>query len=169
MLQANDKLADNREGDDGNQPADRKRSHKGAIMNPTAELTNSGVVTTEVRGFMTEFFRAIERHDRARFLSLFQAGEHFTVIEDSAVRDWTGFVGFVDDFFGMVDQISFELEHCAVDALARDLAVATGAFRGQGKTTGGEPLAFRNAFTFVLAKTSGSWLIRHVHESTLAA
>lgn len=138
-------------------------------MNSTAELTDSGVVTTEVRGFMTEFFRAVERHDQTSFLSLFQAGQHLTVIEDSAVRDWTGFVNFVHEFFGMVDQISFELEHCAVDALARDLAVATGAFRGQGKTTGGEPLVFRNAFTFVLARTSGSWLIRHVHESTLAA
>lgn len=138
-------------------------------MSSTAESTNSSVVATEVRGFMTEFFRAVERHDPESFLALFQAGEHFTVIEDSAVRDWTGFVGFVHEFFGMVDQISCDLEHCAVDALARDLAVVTGAFRGQGKATDGEPLVFRNAFTFVLARTSGSWLIRHVHESTLAA
>jgi ketosteroid isomerase-like protein len=47
------------------------------------------------------------------------------------------------------------------------VAVATGVFRGTGRTASGEPLVVHNSYTFVLVKLGGRWRIKHVHESTL--
>jgi len=69
--------------------------------------------------------------------------------------------------FGFLVKVSFELERCSVDALAADVAVATGVFRGAGEDASGKPVKVRSAFTFVLHRLGHDWKIRHGHESSL--
>ena len=121
----------------------------------------------EVSKLLTEYFRAVEEHDLPKFLSFFLDGEHFTVFEDKEMYDWKSFVVFAEGFFQTVAEIAGDLETCTVDPVAPGAAVATGVFKAIGKTTAGEPVAVRNAFTFVLVKQGDRWRIKHVHESSL--
>jgi len=121
----------------------------------------------EVRELLADYFRAVEQHDLTRFLSFFLQDEHFTVVEDKETYDWTAFVAFAQGFFQAMAEIALQLETCAVDPLGSGGAVATGVFKGVGRMASGEPVAFRNAFTFVLIRQADEWRIKHVHESSL--
>lgn len=136
-------------------------------MNPSGASAESERTMQEVETLLRTFFGAVERHDLPRFLALFSGDEHLTVIENADRYDWAAFQGFAEAFFAEVATISFDLEQCAVHAVSQDVAAATGVFRGIGTTASGEPLDFRNAFTFVLARHDGQWRIAHVHESSL--
>lgn len=135
----------------------------------SAEEATTGAERTpqEVQALLRAFFGAVERRDLPQFLDLFTGDEHLTVIENADRYDWAAFRGFAEQFFAAIATISFELEHCAVHAIATEVATATGVFRGTGTATSGEPLDFRHAFTFVLAHREGRWRIAHVHESSL--
>lgn len=122
-----------------------------------------------VRLLLAEYFRAVEHHDLPKFLSFFLEGEDFTVFEDGEMYDWKSFVAFAEGFFQAVAEIACNLEKCTVDPVALGTAVATGIFKAMGKTTSGEPVVVRNAFTFVLIKQGDRWRIKHVHESSLAS
>lgn len=132
---------------------------------------NSAATTAdqEVRQFLAAFFGSVECHDLTGFLSLFAADSRFTVYEDHELHNWESFAAFAEEFFGTVGEIAFDMERCAVDSMAPGVAVATGVFKGSGKTTAGEPLVFRHSFTFVLGKQAEVWRIRHAHESSLVA
>lgn len=136
---------------------------------PDSPSVKGGEADGQVRQLLMEYLRSVERHDLPTFLSFFQQGDHFTVFEDREMYTWPAFVTFAEGFFKTVAEISFDLEGCSVDSVAPGVAVATGVFKGTGRTTAGEPVAVRNAFTFVLGKNAGRWLIRHVHESSLGA
>jgi uncharacterized protein (TIGR02246 family) len=123
----------------------------------------------EVRQLLAEYFRAVEHHDLPKFLSFFLEGEDLTVFEDNETYDWKGFVAFAEGFFQKVSEIACNLEKCTVDPVAPGTAVATGIFIAMGKTTSGEPIVVRNAFTFVLIKEDDRWRIKHGHESSLAS
>lgn len=118
---------------------------------------------------LEQYFQAVQQHDLSGFLSFFLDDEAFTIVEDAETYDWQSFVAFAEGFFQAVPVIAFELERCAVDPIALDSAVVTGVFRGMGQMTSGEPLAIRNAFTFVLVKREERWRIKHAHESSLPA
>jgi uncharacterized protein (TIGR02246 family) len=130
---------------------------------PTARATDSETI----RLLLSEFFDAVEQHDAERFLASFAAGEGVTVFENKEMYDWPQFVEFVEGFFKEIAEIAFDLEKCNVDTVTPGVAVATGSFRGAGKTVSGEPVEFRNSFTFVLLRLGERWLIKHAHESTL--
>ena len=121
----------------------------------------------EVRQMLTEYFKTIERHELSKFLAYFAEGEGLTVFEDKEMYDWKAFVAFAEGFFQQVKEITFDLEKCTVSPLSPTVAVATGVFRGTGKTASGEPLVVHNSYTFVLVKQGGRWRIKHVHESSL--
>jgi len=139
----------------------------GELQAPGGSNASTSQVDAEVRHMLTGYFRAIEQRDLAGFLAFFAEGEDFTVFEDKEMYDWKGFVAFAESFFQQIKTIRFELEKCRVDPLASTFAVATGVFKGAGTITSGEPLAVRNAYTFVLVRKAGRWRIKHVHESSL--
>lgn len=127
----------------------------------------SGRVEQEIRRMFEDYFKTVERHELKAFLAFFAEGEDLTVFEDKEMYDWKGFVAFAEGFFAQVTEIKFNLEKCAVNPIGPGLAVATGIFGAVGKTVSGEPISFRNAYTFVLTKKADHWRIKHVHESTL--
>jgi len=129
-----------------------------------AELST---VATEVRQMLAEYFKTVERHELSKFLALFAEGEDLTVFEDKEMYDWKAFVAFAEGFFQQVAEIKFDLEKCTVNPLSPRVAVATGVFRGTGKSSAGAPVIVHNAYTFVLVKQDGRWRIKHVHESSL--
>jgi uncharacterized protein (TIGR02246 family) len=129
--------------------------------------TTASDAERKVRQLLAGYFEAVEQHDLGTFLSFFQECEQFTVFEDKEMYGWKEFVAFAEGFFQAVATIAFEREACSVDVVAPNVAVATGVFRGIGKTTSGEAVSVRNVFTFVLSNGDEGWRIRHVHESTL--
>jgi uncharacterized protein (TIGR02246 family) len=116
---------------------------------------------------LAEYFKTVERHELSKFLALFAEGEDLTVFEDKEMYDWKAFVAFAEGFFQQVAEITFDLEKCTVNPLSPRVAVATGVFRGTGRSSAGEPVVVHNAYTFVLVKQDGRWRIKHVHESSL--
>jgi len=114
-----------------------------------------------------EYFKTVERHELSKFLAFFAVGEDLTIFEDKEMYNWKSFVAFAEGFFQQVAKITFDLEKCNVNLLSPGVAVATGAFKGTGKATSGEPMVVHNSFTFVLLKQGDRWRIKHVHESSL--
>ncbi len=138
-------------------------------MSPISVSPGSTLVETErqVREWLDGYFTAIERRDLHAFLSCFQECEPFTVFENRETYGWKDFAAFAEGFFRFLVKVSLELERCSIDALAADVAVATGIFRGTGEDATGKPVKVRSAFTFVLHRVDHEWRIRHVHESSL--
>lgn len=136
-------------------------------MSRSVETTR--VTDQEVRTLVSDFFRSVEQRQLEQFLGLFAPGRHVTVFEDRDLRDWDAFAEFAKEFFQAIESISFQLEQCAVHELASTAAVATGVFSCLGTTVTAEPIALRNAFTFVLVRQADGWRIAHVHESSLGA
>ena len=136
---------------------------------PSAAEIDTSAAGRELGALLQDYFQSVERRDLEKFLSFFSADEHFTVFEDQEMRNRRAFVAFAREFFGSLAELSLTLESYSVDSLAPDVAVATGVFHGEGKTSTGEAMSFRHAFTFILAKDANSWRIRHVHESSLGA
>jgi len=138
-------------------------------MNTSSVASSARTSTTnhEVRQTLAGYFRAVEQHDLTKFLASFVDGEDLTVFEDKEMYDWRSFMAFAESFFQEVAEITFELEKCTVNPLSPDIAVATGVFKGMGKTASDEPVAVRNAYTFVLLKEGDRWRIQHAHESSL--
>ena len=134
---------------------------------PLADSAASLTVKQEVRRTLEGFFKAVEQHDLKDFLSFFAPGEELTVFEDKEMNDWKGFVDFAEGFFKQVAELKIDVEECTVDPIGPGVAVATGVFKGIGKTTSGESLTLRNAYTYVLVKQGERWRIKHVHESSL--
>jgi ketosteroid isomerase-like protein len=122
----------------------------------------------DVQRFLADYFEAVELHDLPAFLSCFCEGEGVTLFENDQTYDWKGFVEFAEGFFQEVSEIECALERCLVDLLNPHAAVAAGVFTANGKTVSGEPVAVRNAFTFVLVKHGDCWKVKHAHESSLA-
>jgi len=128
--------------------------------------------TPEVRpailATLDDYFAAVNARDPKKFLTYFVASEDLTVIEDKDLRlSRSAFVEFVNGFFTEVSEIQASWETRKVHLLSPRSAVVTGTFRIQGKDAKGGPMAFRNAFTFVLVKQDAHWRVKHVHESSL--
>lgn len=135
---------------------------KGAVS-AAASLT----MRQEVRRTLEGFFKAVEEREIEKFLSFFAPGDDLTVFEDKELNNWESFVAYAEAFFKGIAELKFDLERCAVDPTGPGVAVATGVFKGTGKTTSGENLVLRNAYTWVLIKRGDRWRIKHVHESSL--
>ncbi len=132
---------------------------------PAAAATNTNA---SVLRMLDDYLAAVNARDPARFLEFFEPTEDLTVFEDKDLRlSRKEFVAFVNGFFKDVSQIQATWEQRAVHELAPNVAVVTGTFKVGGKDAKGAPMAFRNAFTFVLVKPGERWLVKHVHESTL--
>jgi ketosteroid isomerase-like protein len=121
----------------------------------------------EVRRMLGECFKAIERRDLKNFLAFFAGGEDLTVSEDKEMYDWDGFVVLAKGIFQEIAEVKLDIERCTLNPLSPSVAVATGSFRGAGRTTSGEPVAIRNSFTLVVLKHGYRWRIKHVHQSAL--
>ena len=145
-------------------PAAAQTTHPLKAAESTAE---PGKAEAEVRQMLGEYFEAVEQHELSKFLAFFAEGEDLTVYEDKEMYDWKSFVAFAEGFFQQVAEIKFDLEKCTVNSLSPSIAVATGVFRGMGKTTSGEPMVVHNAYTFVLLRQGDRWRIKHCHESSL--
>ncbi len=133
----------------------------------TALVAASPPVPQDVHRTLEGFFKAVEEHDLNRFLSFFAPGEDLTVFEDKELNDWKGFMAYAEAFFKAVAELKFDIEKCTVDPVGPGVAVATGVFKGTGRTTSGERLALRNAYSWVLIKEGDRWRIKHVHEASL--
>ena len=125
-------------------------------------------VDGEVKALLSHYFQAVEAHDLTGYLELFSPDEHLTIFENTEMYDWNRFRPYVENFMREVAEIRLELEQCAVNSLAPDVAIATGIFNGAGRLASGESLAFRNCFTFVVVERDRAWRIKHIHESSLA-
>ena len=124
--------------------------------------------TAAVLRMLDEYFAAVNARDPAKFLGFFVGTEDLTVFEDNDLRlSRKDFVAFVDGFFKDVSQIQATWERRTVNELAPNVAIVTGTFKVDAKDTKGAPMAFRNAFTYVLVKQGERWLMKHVHESSL--
>jgi uncharacterized protein (TIGR02246 family) len=135
---------------------------------PAPVLPVAADTSTEVLGMMDEYFAAVNALDPARFLEFFVNTEDLTVFEDKdRCLSRKEFAAFVDSFFKGVTLIQATWEQRTVHELAPNVAVATGTFKVEAKDTKGAPMAVHNAFTFVLVKQGGHWLVKHVHESSL--
>lgn len=130
---------------------------------PPATFAETAILTT-----LDAYFAAVNGKDTKRFLDFFVPDDDLTVLEDKDLR-WCrrDFAAFVDGFFKDVSEIHATWERRTVHPLAPGVAAVTGTFRVEGKDAKGAPMAFRNAFTFVLVNRSGRWLVKHVHESSL--
>jgi len=126
-------------------------------------------VRGEIDEVLRAFYSAVERRDLGGFLALFTGDAGLTVVENADRFDWPAFQAYAEQFFREVRQVAFEPEPAAINLLAADVAVATGAFRGRGVTVGGEQIDVHHAYTFVLARRDHGWRIAHVHESALPA
>jgi uncharacterized protein (TIGR02246 family) len=121
-----------------------------------------------ILSMLDDYFAAVNARDPAKFLGFFAPNEDLTVFEDKELRpSRREFAAFVDGFFKDVSQIQASWEQRTVHELAPNAAVVTGTFKVEAKDAKGAPIAFRNAFTFVLVKPADRWLVKHVHESSL--
>lgn len=125
------------------------------------------ITDQQVRQTLDEYFNAAQHQNVDRCLALFSPGDDLTAFEDNEMYDWKSLVAYIKSFFEQVAEIKLQLEGCAVNPLAPTVAVATGIFSAEAKTTSGEEVNMRNCFTFVLVKQEDQWLIKHVHESSL--
>lgn len=135
-----------------------------------AALTENpqAAATHEILRTLDDYFAAVNARDPGRFLTFFVPSEDLTVIEDRDLRlSRKAFQAFVESFFKDVAEVRAIWERRDVFLLAPPIAVATGTFRVTGKDAKGAPMAFRSAFTFVLVRRGGRWLVKHVHESSL--
>jgi len=123
---------------------------------------------TAILGMLDDYFAAVNARDPSRFLRFFVETEDLTVIEDKDQRlSRKAFVEFLDGFFKDVTEVRATWEKREVFLLTPGAATVVGTFRVAAKDTKGAPMAFRNAFTFVLVRRDGRWLVKHVHESSL--
>lgn len=134
---------------------------------PTSKPEPPGA-QAKILATLDDYFAAVNARDPKKFLTFFVASEDLTVIEDKDLRlSRKAFVEFVDGFFKDVSEIKAIWEAREVHPLSPASAVVTGIFRVQAKDAKGAPMAFRNAFTFVLVKQGAAWRVKHVHESSL--
>lgn len=135
---------------------------------PTQGPIQDPAVEGRILATLDSYFEAVNARDPARFMAFFHPGEDLTVLEDKDLR-WCrrDFAAFVAGFFKDVSELHATWERRTVHPLGPGAAAVTGTFKVTGKDTQGAPLAFRNAFTFVLVNRDGRWLVKHVHESSL--
>jgi uncharacterized protein (TIGR02246 family) len=138
-------------------------------VTPAGSPANASTdLTASVLRMLDDYFAAVNARDPARFLTFFAENEDVTVFEDKDLRpSRKEFAAFVDGFFKDVSKIQASWEQRSVHELAPNAAVVTGIFKVEAKDAKSAPLAFRNAFTFVLVKPGDRWLVKHVHESSL--
>jgi uncharacterized protein (TIGR02246 family) len=121
-----------------------------------------------ILSMLDDYFAAVNAMDPSKFLTFFTQGEALTVIEDKDLRlSRQAFEAYIDDFFKGVSQIQATWETRTIHPLGPGQAVVTGTFKVKAKDAKGGPMAFRNAFTFVLVQREGRWRVKHVHESSL--
>jgi uncharacterized protein (TIGR02246 family) len=117
---------------------------------------------------LDEYFEAASQRDGRRFMSFFAEADDMTVIEDAEIRPSRKvFEEWAHEFFKGVAELDATAEERRVFPLSLDVAVATGILRYSARTTSGDIVGGRNAFTFVFVKKGERWLIHHVHESSL--
>jgi len=129
----------------------------------------TGGVALAVTALLDDYFLAVETRDAAKFLRLFAENADLTVFENNELRfTHRELAEFVAGFFKDYTDLRATWEKRAVQELSPTAAVVTGTFKVEAKDAKGAPVAFRNAFTFVLVKPADRWLVQHVHESSLA-
>jgi hypothetical protein len=79
------------------------------------------------------------------------------------------FEEYIVGFYKDVVKLEGTLEEGRVFPLSPDVALAMGVFRYTARTTSGDTIGGRNAFSYVYVKRGESWRIKHAHESTVVA
>lgn len=136
------------------------------LWRPHAPVT--GRASAEITTVLDDYLAAVNARDAGRFLSLVADNADLTIFENNELRfTHRELADFVAAFFRDYSGIRATWEKRAIHELTPTAAVATGTFKVEAKDAKGAPVAFRNAFTFVLTKPADRWLVQHIHESTL--